>query len=93
MARWPSVVLGVLGCLSIYALGTIAFDRRVGWLSSLLLMANPLYRMHARRAMSDVPAEAFLLASLALGLLAWKRMLVDRSVIEPQNDFPFGFRG
>jgi len=74
-ARRPSVVLGAVGCLAIYALGTMGFDRRVGLLSALLLMANPLYRMHARRAMSDVPAEALILAAAAFGLWGWKRLL------------------
>ena len=74
-ARRPSIVFGMIGCLAIYALGTLAFDRRVGLLSSLLLMANPLYAMHARRAMSDVMAESLLLATLAVGLWAWKRLL------------------
>ncbi len=74
-ARWPSVLLGAVGCLAVYALGTIGFDRRVGWISALFLMGNPLYRMHARRAMSDVPAEALILASAAFGLWAWKSNL------------------
>ena len=74
-ARRPSVVFGVVGCLAIYAIGTLALDRRIGFVSAILLMANPLYSMHARRAMSDVPAEAMILATLAVGLWAWKRSL------------------
>jgi len=77
-ARRPSVVLGAIGCVAIYALGAIGFDSRVGFVSALLLMANPLYRMHARRAMSDVPAEALILASAAAGLWAWRRLLSIR---------------
>jgi len=82
-ARRPSVAFGVIGCLAIYAVGTLGFDRRVGWLSALLLMANPLYRMHARRAMSDVPAEALILATAAVGLWAWKRIVAGRSTLAP----------
>ena len=74
-ARRPSVILGAVGCVAMYALGTIGFDRRVGWISALLLILNPLYRMHARRAMSDVPAEALILASLAVGLWSWREVL------------------
>src|SRR5262249_53319427 len=57
-ARWPSVLLGALGCVAVYALGVLVGDARVGGLAALLLMLNPLYRLHARRAMSDVPVEA-----------------------------------
>lgn len=77
-ARWPSVVMGALGCLAIFAIGTIAVNRRVGVLAALLLMLDPLYRMHARRAMSDVPAEALILATAAVGLLAWREILAGR---------------
>ena len=77
-ARRPSVLFGTLGCLAIYAIGTIALDRRLGLLAAFLLMLNPLYCMHARRAMSDVPAESLILASLAVGLWAWKRLLADQ---------------
>ncbi len=79
-ARRPSVILGALGCVAISALGRIGFDRRVGFLSAGLLMINPLYRMHARRAMSDVPAEALILASLAVGLWGWSRLMSGRGM-------------
>jgi 4-amino-4-deoxy-L-arabinose transferase-like glycosyltransferase len=77
-ARRPSVLFGALGCAAIYALGLLARDRRVGLLAAGLLLVNPLYYHHARRAMSDVPAEALILGSLALGLWAWRRFLVGR---------------
>ncbi len=80
VARCPSVIFGAIGCLSIYALGAVAFDRRVGFLSALLLMANPLYAMHARRAMSDVYVESLILATLAVGLWAWKRLLAGQGI-------------
>jgi hypothetical protein len=74
-ARWPSVLLGGLGCAAIFGLGALLADRRVGLVAALLLMANPLYRMHARRAMSDVPAEALILTTLWIGLAAWRTAL------------------
>jgi 4-amino-4-deoxy-L-arabinose transferase-like glycosyltransferase len=77
-ARWPSVVFGALGCGAIYALGTIAVNRRVGLLAGTLLMVNPLYLQQARRAMADVYAEALLLSCAAVGLLAWRRVLGGR---------------
>ena len=79
LARWPSVIFGALGCLAIFGLGTLAGDRRVGALAALLVIVNPLYRLHARRAMSDVPAEALILCSSWGTLWAWRRRLAGDS--------------
>lgn len=89
-ARLPSVAFGALGCVSIFAIGSIAFDRRVGWVASMLLMVNPLYALHARRAMSDVPAESLILASLAAGLWSWRRMVSGRPGLLPGLVLVFG---
>src|SRR5262249_34759203 len=78
LVRWPFVLGGVLGCVAIYALGFQLRDQRTGLLAALLLMINPLYRLHARRAMADVLVEAFLLTCLALMLWAWSRLLLGR---------------
>ncbi len=72
-ARRPSVLVGAIGVVAIFWLGTLAFDHRVGGLAAFFLAVNPLYRLHARRAMSDVPAECFIILSLVFGLMAWKR--------------------
>jgi len=77
-ARWPSVALGAAGCMAIYALGTLAGGRRVGVVAALLLMVNPLYRLHARRAIGDVPCEALILGTLAVGLAGWREALAGR---------------
>ena len=82
-ARRPSVVFGAIGCLAIYALGTLALNRRLGLVAALFLMANPLYAMHARRARSDVMSESLLLATLAVGLWAWRRLLAGRGTAGP----------
>jgi 4-amino-4-deoxy-L-arabinose transferase-like glycosyltransferase len=74
-ARRPIVIFGVLGIGAAFALGTIAGGRGAGVIAASLLLLDPLYRMLARRAMSDVPCEALTLLSLALGLAAWKRTL------------------
>jgi 4-amino-4-deoxy-L-arabinose transferase-like glycosyltransferase len=77
-ARWPTVIFGVLGCLAVYGLGAMAYNRWVGLLAALFLAFNPLYRMHARRAMSDVIAESLILLT-ALGFLwTWRRLLAGR---------------
>ena len=82
-ARRPSVLFGAIGCVAIFALGAVASDARVGLIAAVGLMANPLYRMHARRAMSDVPSEAMILATAAIGLWAWKRLLGRASSVTP----------
>jgi len=70
IARLPSVVLGALGCMAIFSLGTLFQDASAGGIAAFLMAANPLYRLHAHRAMSEAPCEALLLLTLALGLWA-----------------------
>jgi 4-amino-4-deoxy-L-arabinose transferase-like glycosyltransferase len=77
-ARWPSVALGALGCVAVFGLAALAFGDRAGVLAALLLAINPLYRVHARRAMSDVPSECFILLSTLAALWAWRRFLAGR---------------
>jgi 4-amino-4-deoxy-L-arabinose transferase-like glycosyltransferase len=72
-ARVPIILVGVLGCVAIFACGALVKDDRVGAIAAILLTINPLYRLHAHRAMSDVPCESFMLAALWLGLWAWRR--------------------
>ena len=73
VARIPSVIMGAIGCLAIGSIAARAFGWRAAVLAVGFLLLNPLYRLHARRAMSDVPAEAMLLVSLAFGLAGWSR--------------------
>ena len=80
VARLPSVLMAAVGCVAIYLLGALVKDRPTGWIAALLLATNPLYRLHAHRAMSEAYCEAFLLLSLALGLSAWITLLGHRSV-------------
>lgn len=72
ISRIPFVFMGAAGCVALAAIGWLAFDLRTGLLAGALLMMNPLYALHAHRAMSEAPCEAFLLAALALALAAWK---------------------
>ena len=67
------VVLGAVGCVAIFAIGSRAYGRAAGLVAAGLLMASPLYWLHARRAMSDIPAESMGLVALAIGLAAWSR--------------------
>jgi 4-amino-4-deoxy-L-arabinose transferase-like glycosyltransferase len=71
-ARLPILFLGALGCIAIFGCGTLVKDSRLGAIAAVLYMINPLYSLHAHRAMSDVPCESFVSISLGLALLAWK---------------------
>ncbi len=80
-ARIPFLFLGALGCVALFGCGTLVKDHLVGAIAGLLVMLNPLYRLHAHRAMSEVPYEAFLIAALWLGLYAMKRLWSGHSGI------------
>ena len=90
VARIPIVIVGAVGCLAVYGIGVLAGGRAVGALASALLIVNPLYRLHSRRAMSDVPCEAFLLLALFFGMLAWKRRLEVGNKPAPALDLVSG---
>ena len=77
-ARVPIILVGVLGCVAIFACGAVIKDDRVGTIAAILLMLNPLFRLHAHRAMSDIPSESFMLVALWLELWAWHRVWSGR---------------
>ena len=81
VARIPFLLMGALGCVALFGCGVLIKDRRVGTIAAILLMINPLYRLHAHRAMSDVPSEAFLISALGLGLYTLQRFWSGRSGI------------
>jgi 4-amino-4-deoxy-L-arabinose transferase-like glycosyltransferase len=80
-ARWPSLILGSLGCMALFGCGTLVKDSRLGAIAAILFMVNPLYSLHAHRAMSDVPCEAFVITALWLALWSWKWAWSDHSPI------------
>ena len=87
VARLPSVLMGALGCVAIFVLGTLVKDEPTGWIAAFLLAVNPLYRLHAHRAMSEAACEAFLLLSAGPGALGLESMLSrDRSVAAGAGD-------
>jgi hypothetical protein len=73
VARLPIPFVGALGCVAIFGCGILIKNARVGAIAAVVLMLNPLYRLLAHRAMSDVPSEAFTLAALAVFLWWWQR--------------------
>jgi 4-amino-4-deoxy-L-arabinose transferase-like glycosyltransferase len=82
VARLPSVVFAVLGCIALLALGATMIDRPIGWTAAVLLAVNPLYRLHAHRAMSEAYCEGLFLCSLFLGLLGWRCVLNGRAFLQ-----------
>jgi 4-amino-4-deoxy-L-arabinose transferase-like glycosyltransferase len=90
MARVPSVLIGAFGCLAIFAIGRRAFGTSAGVVAAVLLMISPLYRLHSRRAMSDVPAEAFLLITIAIGLAAWSNWVKGNPSLKDYLGIVFG---
>ncbi len=79
LARSPIVLVGSIGCLAIYGIGRLVGGRATGLVAAGFLMVNPLYRLHAHRAMSDVPCESFLLLGLCFGLWAWTRQIQGKT--------------
>jgi 4-amino-4-deoxy-L-arabinose transferase-like glycosyltransferase len=79
VARLPSIIMGAICCIAIFAIGSIVRGGWVGSIAAFLLALNPLFRLHAHRAMSEAPCEAFLLLSLAIGLWGWRAILLCRS--------------
>jgi hypothetical protein len=77
-ARLTVIPLGALGCLALFACGSMLRDARTGTLAAIFLMINPLYSQQAHRAMADVPCEAFMLASLAAALGLWVRIFAKQ---------------
>jgi 4-amino-4-deoxy-L-arabinose transferase-like glycosyltransferase len=81
VARIPFIATGVLGCLALFACGVLIGGQGIGTIAALLLMINPLFRLHAHRAMSDVPCEAFLIAALGLALLGSQKVWAGRGIV------------
>jgi hypothetical protein len=73
VARIPTVIIGTIGILAVFGIGSASWGIGGGMIAALLMIANPLYRLHARRAMSDDYAEAFLLLTAALAIQFWMR--------------------
>jgi hypothetical protein len=78
VARVPFIALGAIGCAALFGWGVLITGWRVGVLAAALLMINPLYRLHAHRAMSDVAYESLLILALGSGLWAWRRFWAGR---------------
>ncbi|MBI5144241.1 MAG: glycosyltransferase family 39 protein, partial [Candidatus Omnitrophica bacterium] len=66
-ARFPSAVLGTIGIIAIYLLGSSLFNKRVGLFSSLILATNVEYIVLSRACVTDMALGTFML----LGILCF----------------------
>ncbi|WP_148597170.1 4-amino-4-deoxy-L-arabinose transferase [Aquisphaera giovannonii] len=80
IARLPFACCAVLGCAAICGLAGLTAGPRVMVLAGFALAMNPLFRLHAHRAMSEAPCEAFLILALLLGLMGWTRWWSSRGL-------------
>jgi hypothetical protein len=66
-ARAGAVAFGAIGVVLVFALGGFAGGISAGVMAALLVVANPLYRIHATRAMPDIH---YCLLLVAVGVMA-----------------------
>ena len=68
--RLPNALLALFGCLITYTASRILFDRRTGWLASIILATNVLYFGMAHIITLDMTFSVLLSASLLSFLIA-----------------------
>lgn len=62
--RFPAALSGILECLAVYLLSKQILSRRQAFLSSLALLASPLFIVVGRTSLSDEPLSLFLTTAL-----------------------------
>ncbi|MFT3742368.1 MAG: glycosyltransferase family 39 protein [Gammaproteobacteria bacterium] len=67
--RSVSVLLGIIGCLMVYAAGRILYTRRTGWLASLVLSTSLLYFVFAHLIIPDIVVSICLTGCLLAFIL------------------------
>jgi len=71
-ARLPNVILGVLGCLFIYNLGRVFYDRETGMLAALVLATSFLYFLMSHYANLDLSVAFFITGSFSFFMMGMK---------------------
>ena len=70
--RFPSACFGILNVAAVFRLGSVLFDRRVGFISALLIALNPFHLWYAQDARPY--SLLMLMGTLScLGLVEWLR--------------------
>lgn len=67
--RAPNAIMALLGCLLIYAAGRMLYDRRTGWLASIISATSLLYFAMAHIITLDMTFSVLLSGSLFVFLL------------------------
>ncbi len=68
--RLTNALFGLFGCLMVYSAGRLLFDRRTGWLASLILATSVLYFGMAHIVTLDMTFSVLLSTSLLSFLIA-----------------------
>lgn len=63
-ARLPSAIFGTAGVIAIFFLGSLLFNRRVGFLSAIILATNVEYVILSRACITDMVLFTLLLLSI-----------------------------
>lgn len=71
-ARMVSVILGLFTVLFTYLLGKELYSEKIGLLSALILVVNPLFFLIARQARMDIAMVCFALIALYFLVIALK---------------------
>ena len=79
-ARAASAIFGILCCLLVFAIGSVAYNTWIGFIASILLLANELFIRSATRAMTDIHYNFFLLA-LCLTVLLFTKTLNKKHAV------------
>jgi len=68
--RLPFALFGVMGLTMLWSMLAKLVNRRVAWISFLVLLSTPFYFMVARQAITDMPMVASLMGAVACFALA-----------------------
>lgn len=87
-ARLPSALAGLLGCLTVFWIGTHWRSRQTGFIAALVLASAPMYFSLARAASTDMLLTASLAAAMACFYVALagdsaKKQAADRRANTP----------
>lgn len=79
-------LIGVLGLVSVFAMGRSVFNKRTGYLMALVLGTSPFYFMLSRQAQTDMPFVGMMTVGLAFFMMA----VFGRDRNEPADQFSYG---
>lgn len=85
-SRFMTALMGLLGCLMTYGAGRKLYDRRTGWLGSVMLATAILYYALARFVTIDMTVSVFLTGCLFSFLLAHQSIKTLDPGFKPRDD-------